>query len=177
MNERRNNFGRKTEKTTSRKLKSRVDLTAMVSISFLLIIFFMVTKELSKPQALFLGMNESSCGPISCFFGGDRFFTLLLDDNDRIVSYSGFPSSPEASPKELKYGKEGIRKELLNKNLQAQAYSGDPRKGLIVIIKPSKKSNFTNLVDVLDEMNITKITTYMVVDDFSTEESKLLAIN
>jgi biopolymer transport protein ExbD len=38
------------KKVRSKKLNARVDLTAMVSISFLLIIFFMVVGELAKPK-------------------------------------------------------------------------------------------------------------------------------
>ena len=171
MSEFKNDFGSK--KIRSKKLNTRVDLTAMVSISFLLIIFFMVTKELSKPRAMFLEMPSYSCGPGGCW-GENRVLTLLLGDNNKIISYWGNLYTPIEAPKELKYGKESIRKELLNKNQQMQEHTGDPKKGLIVIIKPSNKSNFGNLVAVLDEMNITKIATYAVVSDFTSKESELL---
>jgi hypothetical protein len=46
--------------------------------------------------------------------------------------------------------------------------------GAIVIIKPNKKSNYGNLVDILDEMAITEIPTYAIVNDFTPEEQKLL---
>jgi len=49
--------------------------------------------------------------------------------------------------------------------------------GPIVIIKPSKKSNFKNLVDILDEIAIAKIEAYVIVNDFTPEESKLLTSN
>jgi len=47
---------------------------------------------------------------------------------------------------------------------------------MVVIIKPSKKSNFKNLVDSLDETAIADISTYVIVNDFTPEESKLLAL-
>ena len=43
-----------------------------------------------------------------------------------------------------------------------------------MIIKPSKKSNFKNLIDILDEMAIVNIETYVIVNDFLPEETKLL---
>ncbi|MNO06899.1 hypothetical protein D3C81_2288800 [compost metagenome] len=49
--------------------------------------------------------------------------------------------------------------------------------GVIVIIKPSKKSNYGNLVNILDLMKVANIETYSIVDEFSTAESKLLASN
>ncbi|MBF7093191.1 hypothetical protein IUY40_16790 [Flavobacterium sp. ALJ2] len=48
---------------------------------------------------------------------------------------------------------------------------GKPKIGLIIIIK----SNYKNLIDILDEMTIAKIETYTIVNDFTPEESKLLA--
>ena len=65
------------KKVRSKKLSSRVDLTAMVSVSFLLIIFFMVVGELSKPKTLALSLpdRDRGCGgepSIGCY-RGERF--------------------------------------------------------------------------------------------------------
>ena len=170
-------------KIRSKKLNTRVDLTAMVSVSFLLIVFFLVTKELSKPNVMFLGLPAKDPvldGVISCGFGNDnRVLTVLLDKNDKMIVYSGLLSYPQESPKEVKYGKDGIRKELFNKNRAVLKYSakyGRPNRGAIVIIKPSNKSNYKNLVDILDEMAIVGIETYVIVNDYTAEETKLLAV-
>ncbi|WP_149207199.1 ExbD/TolR family protein [Flavobacterium johnsoniae] len=168
------------KKVRSKKLSSRVDLTAMVSVSFLLIIFFMVVGELSKAKIMDLSLphnNEGriSCGPIR--EGENRSITVILDDNNRLTYYMGLVSSPIIAPKEIQYGKEGIRKELLIRKQNILNYSSKNVRpeNLIVIIKPSKKSNFKNLVDILDEMAITEISTYAIIPEFTPEESKLLA--
>ena len=168
-------------KIRSKKLESRVDLTAMVSVSFLLIVFFMVTIDLAKPKGIGLGLpdkNPEWDGKIVCGMGmGDRLVTILLDDNNKLVSYQGLLSFPNEKPKTLSYDANGIRKELHNKKRLIQEYYGDTSKGPIVIIKPSKKSNFKNLVDILDEMVISNIGTYIIINDFTPEESQLLAAN
>ncbi|MEZ0130437.1 biopolymer transporter ExbD, partial [Flavobacterium sp. LBUM151] len=65
---------------------------------------------------------------------------------------------------------------LKRKNsLLEYARKGAKNESLIVIIKPSKKSNYKNLVDILDEMAIAKIETYSIVPEFTPEESNLLA--
>ena len=68
-------------------------------------------------------------------------------------------------------------KKIVNYNKQVLEYSsssGKPDRGMIVIIKPSKKCNFKNLVDVLDEMKINNIGVYTIVNDFTPEEQNLL---
>lgn len=168
-------------KVRSKKLNARVDLTAMVSVSFLLIIFFMVTIELGKPKTVDLTLPEKwhDDGVIRCGVGiSNRIITVLLDENNKIILYSGLLGVESESPKEIKYGKNGIRQELFIRNKNIQEYSaqlGKLNRGAIVIIKPSKKCNFKNLIDILDEMTIAKIDTYTIVNDFTPEESKLLA--
>ncbi len=167
------------KKVRSKKLNTRVDLTAMVSVSFLLIIFFMVTIELSKPKMMWLSLpdKDPDWTGTHCY-GENRSLTILLGANDKVVSYMGILEMPIVSPKEISYGKDGIRQELQLRNKSMLEYSsnlGRPGRGITVIIKPSKKCNFKNLVDILDEMAITRISTYAIVDDFTPEETKLLA--
>lgn len=168
-------------KVRSKKLNARVDLTAMVSVSFLLIIFFMVTIELAKPNIMEHDFfSGGGCGPRPICNKPDenRILTILLDDNDKMITYRGLLYSPVQNPKEVHYGKDGIRKELLYIDKKVHEYSaaiGRPATGVTVIIKPSNKSNYGNLVSILDEMRITGINSYAVVDYFTPEESKLLA--
>jgi len=50
--------GGKGGKVRSKKQNSKVDLTAMVDLAFLLITFFMLTTSLSKPQSMNLGLPD-----------------------------------------------------------------------------------------------------------------------
>ena len=171
-----NKFGRNTITSKSTKLNPRVDLTPMVSISFLLIIFFMLTSYLSKPQVMDLGMPENrGCGGYyGCYMEPyHRTMTLLIGDNDEVVSYFGEFNNPLEEPKSLTFNKNSLRKELINRYSAVVEYTGDPKKVLIVLIKPSKKSNYKNLVDVLDEMAIVRVPTYSVID-ITPEEEDLL---
>ncbi len=177
MSESNNDFGR-LNKPRSKKLNAKVDFTAMVSISFLLIIFYMVMVEINKPKTMVLGLpDDGGCGPSGCGLRFERVITILLDDNNKIITYQGILEYPDDKPKTLSYGKEGIRKELLTKNKIITEQLGDRERGAIVIIKPSKNSNFGNLVSILDEMAITNIQTYNIVNYFTPGENNLLAMN
>jgi biopolymer transport protein ExbD len=171
--------GGKDKKVRSKKQNSKVDLTAMVDLAFLLITFFMLTTTLSKPQSMNLGLpdkDDPKDKQEDIKVDENRTMTIMLGENDKLVRYVGLLATPVAggAPKDFTYGKEGIRKELISRKESVLKYTGDPKKGMIVIIKPSKKSNYRNLVDILDEMAIVDVPTYAIVNDFSPEETKLL---
>ncbi|MEY2922517.1 MAG: hypothetical protein RL108_1143 [Bacteroidota bacterium] len=166
-------------KVRSKKSNSKVDLTAMVDLAFLLITFFMLTTTLSKPQSMSLGLPDKEDKPDpknQVKVDENRTMTVLLGDNDKIVRYVGLLATPVSggAPKDFTYGKDGIRKELLSRKKLVLEYTGNKDKGMIVIIKPSKKSTYRNLVDILDEMAIADVPTYAIVNEYTPEEKKLL---
>jgi biopolymer transport protein ExbD len=166
-------------KVRSKKSGSKVDLTAMVDLAFLLITFFMLTTTLSKPQSMSLGLPDKEDKPDpknQVKVDENRTMTILLGDNDKLVRYVGLLATPVkgGAPKDFSYGKGGIREELLSRKKLVLEYTGNKDKGMIVIIKPSKKSNYRNLVDILDEMAIVDVPTYAIVNDYTPEEKKLL---
>ena len=167
--------GKKGGKVRSKKGNSRVDLTAMVDLAFLLITFFMLTTSLNKPQSMDLGMPEKDPKnpPPPVLVDERRTMTIIMGENDKLQNYMGLIESPIEAPKSISYGKEGIRKDILSRINSVPQVTGDPKKGLIVIIKPGKKSTYRNLVDILDEMAICKVPTYAIVD-ITPEEIALL---
>jgi biopolymer transport protein ExbD len=171
--------GKKGGKVRSKKSNSKVDLTAMVDLAFLLITFFMLTTTLSKPQSMPLGLPDKEDDPTKTKdvkVDENRTMTILMGKDDKLVRYVGLLATPVTggAPKDFTYGKDGIRKELLSRKKLVLEYTGNKDKGMIVIIKPSKKSNYRNLVDVLDEMAIVGVPTYAIVNEFTPEEQKLL---
>ena len=177
--------GGKGGKVRSKKSSNKVDLTAMVDLAFLLITFFMLTTTLSKPQSMDLTLPDKEKDPAvksDIKVDENRTMTLLLGENGKLVSYMGMLEKPLVAPKDFTYGKDGIRKELITRMEAVKQYStakGKPKDGMIVIIKPSKKSTYRNLVDVLDEMAIVGVNatgSYAIVPEFSAEEQKLLEV-
>ena len=173
--------GGKDKKVRSKKQNSKVDLTAMVDLAFLLITFFMLTTTLSKPQSMELGLPDKNDKDVDQNIKVDenRTMTILIGGDNKLVRYVGLLATPVAggAPKDFSYGKEGIRAELFSRKKSVLEYStslGKPKNGMIVIIKPSKKSVYKNLVDILDEMAIVDVPTYAIVNDFTPEETKLL---
>ena len=152
-------------KVRSKKQSTRVDLTAMVDLAFLLITFFMLTTTLAKPQAMDLAMpDKDENDQQELTVADNRTMTILLGDNNRLEWYMGLVDKPLTPPQVDNYGRNGIRKALIENAKKVIAATGDPKKGLIVLIKPSDQSNYRNFVDILDEMKVSNISQYAIVE-------------
>ncbi len=164
----------KGKKVRSKKMRTSVDLTAMVDLAFLLITFFMLTTTLTKSQSMNLAMpDKSEPEAQDTKVADNRTVTLLLGSDNKLIWYMGQLTNLLGGPEVIDYGQAGLRQLLLEKSRQVLARTQDEEKGLIVIIKASDKSNYRNLVDALDEMAISQIKTYAIVD-ISTLELDLL---
>jgi biopolymer transport protein ExbD len=153
--------GKKGGKVRSKKSNPGVDLTAMVDLAFLLITFFMLTTSLSKKQAIDLPMPAKDKQNPNDFQKIDesKLMTILIGKDNKLMWYRGKFETPVESPTETTFGKNGIRVALLKQvaiGKEISKRNGDPDQGLIVNIKASDKASYRNLVDILDEMAITK---------------------
>ena len=138
----------------------RVDLTAMVDLAFLLITFFILTTTLQKPNAMDLVMPDKQ-GEIKEPVPATRTMTVLLGSENKLEWYIGLPDKPITAPAVDGYGKNGIRKALLEQSARIKQAQG---KEMIVLIKPSDKSNYNNVVTMMDELNIANNNIRAIVD-------------
>ena len=152
-------------KVRSKKQSTRVDLTAMVDLAFLLITFFMLTTTLAKPQAMDIAKpDKDKTDQQELTIADNRTMTILLGANNRLEWYMGKVTNPLTPPQVDNYGRNGIRKALIENLKKVIASTGDPSKGLIVLIMPSDQSNYKNFVDILDEMKVSNIDRYAIVE-------------
>jgi len=171
--------GGKGKKVRSKKMNPGVDLTAMVDLAFLLITFFMLTTTLSKPQSMPLAMPDKSLPnepDKNMKVPEHRTMTILIGKDNTLAWYMGFFNTPIVPVTQDKFGKDGIRKVLLQRVAAAKEAAkkeGNPDEGLIVNIKASDEANYKNLVDILDEMAITDPQLYAIGDITEPEIEKL----
>jgi len=151
--------GKGEGKVRSKKQSTKIDMTPMVDLAFLLLTFFMLTTTFNKPQTMEIIMpekpKEEEDQPL---VNEKKVVTLLLSKDDKIYYYQGITDPPVEI---TNFSKDGIRKILLDYNAQI--------KDMTVLIKPADNSRYKNLVDILDEMNITNIKRYAIVDFTPTD--------
>jgi biopolymer transport protein ExbD len=142
--------GRGAGKTRRLRASTRIDMTPMVDLAFLLLTFFMLTTEFSKHYVMPLTVPAQPDNPGQVpLINGKRVLTVVLGPHDKVHWYMG-----EEGPATVT-SMRNIRNVLLEKRAQVDS--------LYVMIKPSAKSRYQNMVDVLDEMAITEIKHFSLV--------------
>jgi len=164
--------GNKGGKVRSKKQSTRVDLTAMVDLAFLLITFFMLTTTLAKPQAMDMFMPDKNKKNEELDVKASRTMTVLLGSDNKIVWYMGVLG--DNAPTVDNFGKNGIRQSLIQSNKDVIALTRNPEKGLMVIIKPTDKSVYKNFVDILDEIKISNVPSYGINNKVENAEIDLM---
>jgi biopolymer transport protein ExbD len=154
--------GKKGGKIRSKKASTRIDLTAMVDLAFLLITFFIMATTLAKPKAMDTFWPDKTKKDVQLPVPETRTMTILLGSNDKLEWYVGAPG--KSAPTLDNYGKTGIRKALIENSKKIEATHAAPQNYMIVLVKSSDKATYKNFVTILDDINITGIKSYGVVD-------------
>jgi len=163
--------GKHSNQKRMSKKNTRVDLTPMVDLGFLLITFFVFTTQLSLPTAMNLNMPYDKADP------GDQIcescvLTLYLQEDNSIQYYEGMP---ESNPlvKQTSFSSDGIRNVILEKKRRVQLSRGTTD-DFVLIIKSAERSTFQNFVDIIDEVTINRVKHYYI-DEVSELDKKLFA--
>jgi len=163
-----------------KKLSTRIDLTPMVDLGFLLITFFMYTTTMAKPKTMEINMPYKD--PNLKIEDQNKIknsvaLTILLSKNHRVYYYEGIGDDPNKAP-ELKVTyftpTKGIRDEIIAKKkmVDDMKRSGQltAKDETTVLIKPDTTSTYSDLVNILDEMNINDIKVYAIIDITDIEQ-------
>ena len=153
-----------------RKNALRIDMTPMVDLGFLLISFFVITAELSKPSAMNLAMPRDNA-KIPNQLGESYALHVLLGEKQHYYYFGSWEnalSEKRIFPVQLTGLRQVIRErqELLDDSVRFS----EGRKGLMMLIKPSPVARYNDLVDVLDEAVIQAVEKYAIIR--ITEEEK-----
>lgn len=152
---------------TGAKGAPSVDMTPMVDLGFLLITFFMLATTMSKPKTMEIikpakNEKEDDAPPLK----KSRSLSVLLGERDKVYFY--IASDEDLAEGRLQvdsadFSSKGVRSVIKNRqNEVAQQYGS--KDTLVVLIKAMPKSKYKNMVDILDEMRITGVKSYALVD-------------
>jgi biopolymer transport protein ExbD len=182
--------GGKHQKKKAKKGNVHLDMTPMVDLAFLLLTFFILATSLSKPKTMEIIYPKETDKKDEKTKVDDALATTVLvgEEDEHVFYYTGVFKPDSTVLIHTDYSKDGIRKVLLDRNkrindqvtaLKEQltnkvindttyqvAYSKIVGDSLapFVIVKTIPTSKFRNVVNVMDELNITNIKKRAIID-------------
>ncbi len=162
------------QKGGRRKLQApRLDLTPMVDLGFILITFFIFTTTLSDNRAMQVVMPDNTPTERPQVVPEESTITLIPTNNHKVIWYEGaLKSKKQAKTTSMVE----VRSVLLHKKQVVAAlsatFSVNAHK-MYVLIKPADDCKYEDVVHLLDEMTITDVPLYCIVD-VSPEEKEML---
>ncbi|MBK7737802.1 MAG: biopolymer transporter ExbD [Saprospiraceae bacterium] len=154
------------KKARSKKMSTRVDLTAMVDLGFLLITFFMLATTFNKPKTMEVNKpakqkEDVEEPPIKM----SKTVNFLLGNNNLVYWYVS-PDEINADTKleldSVDYSANGVR-QIIKRRIKEVHEMWTDTTNLFVMIKPLPGSKYKNIVDILDEMTINNVRTYAIL--------------
>ena len=147
---------KKGGKKRSKKMSTKIDMTPMVDLGFLLITFFMLTTTLAKPVTMQLNMPDKTDTKETSPVKLSETLTVC-PDVDKVYYYQGIPTEAGTVMQVTNYSETGIRKVIAD--LKAKVGSN-----FTIVIKPTKKAKYRNMIDMLDECAITNNKRYALLE-------------
>ncbi len=191
--------GKKGKKKRPKKGSTRIDMTPMVDLAFLLLTFFILATTLSKPKTMEIVYPKKDNKEIEKTKIDYRLANTILlgEKDDQVYYYPGKFKTDTTVLEPIDLSKDGLRKLLLDKNktvndkvvqLESQllkrqindstfkSLRGKAKGDTLApffIVKTVDKTKYKTVIDVIDEMNIANAGKYAVIDMADAEKAAL----
>jgi biopolymer transport protein ExbD len=142
-------------KKRPKKHGTHIDMTPMVDLMCLLIVFFMLTTAFSKAKIMEIILPEKIKDPnaIPPKIPGSRTLNIILGPDNKIFWYPGLVKEEDYNNlppvREISFGPDGIRQMLLDRNIalfrKIDAFNNDVLSGKIVLRPDSVQKSISKL--------------------------------
>ena len=142
-----------------RRVGVRIDMTPMVDVAFLLLIFFMVTTVFRTPKALEINLPPKDT---NVQVPESKTMTLRILADGRL------------------YWKRGAKENPWNRSSVTQVkdvlkpFAGQNE--LIMVVKVDREADFENMVNMLDELHAAKLTRFSITPLEDKEKTEVEAL-
>lgn len=149
----------------TKKLSTRVDLTPMVDLGFLLITFFVFTTSMKEPTGLPLLMPDDTPAITDQNIGESTVLTVIPLSNGQVFYYHG---SAEKARMNKAYGstsfsfEHGIGNIIRTKQKSLDKNPIFTRADLVLLIKPTNQSSLNSFINAMDEVLLNDLKHYAI---------------
>ena len=140
-----------------RRVGVRIDMTPMVDVAFLLLIFFMVTTVFRTPQALEINLPPDNKNPTP--IAESKILQLRVLGEDRVFWKRGPKTDPWV------HTSIGSLKDVLN-----------PLKNnddIVVLINIDREAKFNNMVSIIDQLDLAHLSRFSILELGDKEKAEV----
>jgi biopolymer transport protein ExbD len=154
-----------------KRMSTRIDMTPMVDLGFLLITFFIFTSTMSSPATMDLFMPKDTKNEEELNKAKESgALTVMLGKENNVFYYEGQLAPDGSNFKSTSFDpQKGIRQVIIDKKRSTT------EEDMVVVIKPTPEATYKNTVDILDEMTINEVKRFALVD-ISESEMQLIQV-
>lgn len=152
------------------KKSTRVDLTPMVDLGFLLITFFVFTTTLTTPKVMHLNMPMDKTDSLTKVCE-NCVISFILDRDGEVYYYEG-QLDQNAKIQKTSFSRNRLRQTILLKKKKVARLKGKAD-AMVVIIKSTNTASFQSFVDMMDEIQINGISHYFI-DEMTFVEKQMI---
>lgn len=144
----------------------RVDMTPMVDVAFLLLIFFMVTTVFRTPRAMEINLPPDKDTKVE--IAQSKVLTLRASADNKLYWSLGTEKPQVSNLKSLQPVLVAKSKQFWNNTKQES--------DLNVVIKVDREARFHNLVDLIDVLSMSKITRFGFAPYTDDDKTKIAGL-
>ena len=133
----------KKKRRKGRRLGTRIDMTPLVDVAFLLLTFFMFTTSMSRPQTMEINLPPDQ--NVKVEVAESNLLTLRINEKGDLFYSTGIES-----PKRIE------RKEI--RAFLREKVASNPK--LIVLVKVDRMGRYDMMVNIIDELNQDGVTRF-----------------
>lgn len=131
-----------------RRVGVRIDMTPMVDVAFLLLIFFMVTTVFMTPQALEINLPPDNKTPTP--IAESKILQLRVLGGDRVFWKRGPKSDPWIRTSVP--GMKDVLKPLANND------------AIVILLNIDREAPFDNMVSIIDQLDIANLGRFSILE-------------
>ena len=152
----------------AKRMSTRIDMTPLVDLGFLLITFFIFTTTMSTPSTMDLFMPKDTNKDEELNKAKQSgALTIMMGKDNHLYYYEGKLADDASNFKSTNFKE--IRDVIIKKK------KGTPPEDLVIVLKPNEEATYKNTVDMLDEMTINQVKRFALVDISEVENGLIHA--
>jgi len=123
----------------------RIDMTPMVDVAFLLLIFFMVTTVFRRPLAMEMNLPESGA---TVKIKESNVMTIYINDDGSMI---------------YDVGKRGLQPLPWDELRETLVLEHDYNPDLVILVKVNRKAKYDKMVDMLDTLDEARLNRFSII--------------